>query len=180
MSSPTQRCYIFFVMCDQAPKKITEIKCHLDGREERFGCELVSMEPGEAVIRYLWHRDRPFRDGPIYLPAGDTITWAFYWEGRHFLVYKFMAADGKLFGHRLDICEDVKISSEKIIWTDLVLDLWVAPDHKIHLLDEEEVKMYKRRGLLAPRQLKIIERTKHYLLKNHKIILGEVTRAVRQ
>ena len=164
----------------RALKRITEIKRHLDGREERFECELVSMELGEAVIRYVWHRDQPFRDGPIYLPAGDTITWAFYWEGRHFLVYKFMAADGKLFGHRFDICEKVKIRPDTISWTDLMLDLWVDPRNKIHVLDEEEVEISKARGLLAPHHLKIIEQTKHHLLEKHKIILGEVTRAWRQ
>ncbi len=157
----------------KALKKITEIKRHLDGREERFECELVSMKPGEAVVRFIWHRDRPFRDGPIYVPAGDNITLAFYWEDRHFLIYKLMASDGALLGHRFDICEDVRIHSDEIIWTDLVLDLWVAPEDRIHVLDEEEVGIYKRRGLLTPRQLEIIEQTKQYLLKNHPTLIAE-------
>lgn len=162
-------------MCAKALKKITEIKRHLDGREERFECELVSMQPGEAVIRYFWHRDQSFRDGPIHLPAGDTITWAFYWEGRHFLVYKFMAADGTLFGHRFDICEGVKIHSDTIIWGDLVLDLWVDPHNRIHLLDEEEVEICKAKGLLTSPQRKIIEHTKEYLLRNYKRIIDSLT-----
>lgn len=129
------------------------------------------MKPGEAVLRYVWHCDRPFRDGPIYLPAGDNLTLAFYWEDRHFLIYKHMAPDRKLFGHRFDVCESVRIYPDKIVWADLALDLWVDPGEQIYVLDEEEVANFKARGLITPKQLEIIEQTKQYLLKNYKRLI---------
>lgn len=160
--------------------KIIEIKRHLDGRAEHFECELISMKPAEAIIRYVWHRDKPFRDGPIYLPAGDSITLAFYWEDRHFLIYKLMAADETLYGYRFDICEDVKIYSDKIIWADLIVDLWADPENKITVLDEEEVEAFKARGLLTPRQLVIIQSTTQYLLSHYQQLLAEIHHAVPQ
>jgi len=90
------------------------------------------------------------------------------------LIYKLMASDGTLFGHRFDICEGVRISSNKIRWTDLALDLWVGLDNKIYVLDEEDVEMRKARRLLSAKQLAIIEQTKEYLLKNYKRIIASL------
>ncbi len=155
-------------------KQITEIKHHLDGRIEHFICEVVELESDRAILRYKGHRDHPLRDGPLYLPAGEIVTWAFYWEGRNYLIYKLISSAGLLYGHRFDICADVCITQETIHWRDLVLDLWVDPSEQIYVLDEEEVAEYKARGLFTKKQLGVIEETKRHLLENYREILAEI------
>lgn len=154
--------------------RIMEVKRHLDGRIERFICDVVELHPDRAILSYLWHRDELLRDGPIHLPAGEILTLAFYWQGRNYLIYKLMAPNGRLFGHRFDICDDVHITRDSISWLDLALDLWVDPAGGIHVLDEEEVEAYKVQGLLTGPQLKIIQETKSHLLLNYREILAEV------
>lgn len=155
--------------------QITEIKQHLNGRTERFKCDVVELQTRNyAILRYVAQRDKPLEDGPLHLPAGAIQTLAFFWEGRNFLIYKLMSPDGKLYGHRFDVCQDVRITSENIQFVDLLLDLWVDPSGAIQTLDEEEVEMYKASGLLTEQQLAIIEETKRFLMGNYREILAEI------
>jgi len=158
--------------------QITEVKHHLDGQIERFECDVVELQPGShAILRYVGYRDKPLRDGRLYLPAGAIHTLAFFWQERDFLVYKLLSPDGTLYGHRFDVCQDVCITKEKIEFVDLLLDLWVDPSGEIHVLDEEEVEEQKARGLLTKQQLQVIEETKRYLLGNYRQILIEIAQA---
>jgi hypothetical protein len=156
--------------------QILEIKYHLDGRVERFVCAVVELTSGRAILRYVGRRHKPLTDGPLYLPAGEFVTLAFFWEGRHYLIYKLLSPSGKLLGHRFDICEDVRITQATIHWKDLVLDLWVDPFEQIHVLDEDEVEEHKARGLLSPQQLNIIQETKGFLLEHYREVLDEIAR----
>ena len=157
---------------------ITEIKHHLDGRIERFTCDVVQLLPGNfAIVRYVGQRDKPLQDGPLSLPAGEIHTLAYFWEGRNFLVYKLAPADGILLGYRFDVCQDVCITRDKIEFVDLLLDLWADPAGKIHVLDEDEVDAHITLGLLTQQQLTIVERTKRFLLENYREILAEIAQA---
>lgn len=154
--------------------RITEIKRHLDGREERYVCDLIDFVPGRAVVRFVWERDEPLRDGPIDLPAGESVTHAYFWKGRHYLVYTLMSSEGEVYGHRFDICDDVHISLAGIRWTDLLLDLWVDPAGEIHVLDEHEVDQARAAGLLTERRLTIIAEAKAHLLAHYRRVLQEI------
>lgn len=156
--------------------KITEIKRHLDGREERFQCDVLTLRADRAVVRFEFHQDDPRRDGPFYLPAGTIVTHAYFWEDRHYLVYKLMGSDGTLYGHRFDVCEHVHISRarKEVRWTDLMLDLWIDAKGAIYPLDEDEVERAHARGWLTQRQLEIIEETKAHVLEGYRRILREI------
>jgi hypothetical protein len=153
--------------------KITETKIHLDGRREPFACDALILRPDLAIVNFIWNREKPLQDGPIYLPAGEIHTRAHFWRDRNFLMYKITLADGTLLGHRFDVCEKVQISKE-ITWVDLLLDLWVEPNGQIYVLDEDEVRDFQSRGLLAKNHLQIIEDTKEHLLKNYSQIIDEL------
>jgi hypothetical protein len=157
--------------------QITEIKRHLDGREERFVCDIIELIPGErAVLHYATRLERPHRDGPLTLPAGEIHTRAYFWADRHYLVYQMRAArrDGPLLGHRFDICEDVRISPTEIMWLDLIVDLWLDPRGNAYVLDEDELARYQSRRLLTERQLRLIEETKLTLLQSYRDVLAEI------
>jgi len=154
--------------------KITEIKRHLDGRVERFVCEAVEINPQRAILHHVARRDKPLRDGPLYLPAGEIHTWALFWKERPYLIYRFASSNGVLLGDRFDICEEVRIGREEISWVDLLLDLWVGPSRrKIEVLDEGEVEAYFSRGWLKESQRLLIEETKRRLLRGYREVLEE-------
>ncbi|MBI1729152.1 DUF402 domain-containing protein [Candidatus Acetothermia bacterium] len=153
--------------------KIIETKIHLDGRREEFACDAVVLKPDVAIVNFIWNREKPLRDGPIYLPAGEIHTRAHFWRDRNYLIYKITLADGTLLGHRFDVCEKVQISRE-ITWVDLLLDLWVEPSGQIHILDEDEMHESQTRGLLTQDNLQIISSTKEHLLKKYRQIIEEL------
>lgn len=157
--------------------QITEVKRHLDGREERFVCDVIELEPERAIVRFEWKRARPLRDGPVFIPAGKSVTRAYFWAGRHYLLYRMMDLRGSLLGHRFDVSDDVRIlpKQREIRWTDLLLDLWVDPRGEIHVLDEDEVAEAHAAGLLTGRQRAIVEETRAHLLGSYRRILVETS-----
>lgn len=136
---------------------ITEVKHHLDGREERFDCELLLKRDDSALVRFVFHQDAPHKDGPFRLPAGEIVTLAAFWERRSYLIYRLLDAGGQLIGHRFDVCEDVRIGDE-IHYTDLLLDVWMPPDGTIHVLDQDEVENARISGRMTERQNAVVKR----------------------
>jgi len=155
------------------PMTITEVKRHLDGREERFECELLVKRGDLALVRFAFHQDEPHADGPFRLPAGEVVTLAAFWADRPYLVYRLIDGDGQLIGHRFDVCTDVRIDDE-IHYTDLVLDVWMPPDGSVHVLDEDEVAEAEATGVMSPQQRTVVEQAKRYLLRHADDVAGEL------
>jgi hypothetical protein len=151
--------------------KITEIKTHIDGRIEKFECELLSLSQNFAIVEFIWDRDEPHIDGPMFLPAGKIYTHAYFWEDRNYLIYKISEENGNHLGVRFDVCMNVSIEPDLITFDDLVLDLWIDSRNKIHVLDEDEVESFGVSGLLSAEQLELIEKTKTHLVENHQEII---------
>jgi len=140
---------------------IQEVKRKIDGTTQAFDCETLTVVPGErAVLSYIWDRKEPYQDGPMYLPAQPIHTVAYYWQNKNYLVYKLSSAGNNLFGYRVDVCESVVISETQIHWQDLVLDFWIDPEHKLHVLDEAEYRKACADNLLNNNQIALVEKTK--------------------
>ena len=152
---------------------VTEIKRFLDGRQELFRCEGLAVGAREAVIRFQ-HRE-PRTVGGFHFPAG-SVTYGFFWRGRHYILYRFVGPDGRLIAHRFDVVDEVRISRHRVEYLDLALDMWVDPDGRAWLEDEEEVAEYAARGLLSPQQLALVEQTRRHLAARYRrIIEGAAT-----
>ncbi|MGQ9629984.1 MAG: DUF402 domain-containing protein [bacterium] len=151
--------------------KVREIKHSPDGETLTFICEALYLGADMAVLRYV--SDRVYSFNNITLPPG-TVTEGYYWRDRNFLCWKLTGPDGKLLGHRFDICEIIRIGGDVVEWMDLALDLWVDAGGEARFLDEDEVESYRIRGALTPSQLDIISHTKEYLMGNYPAILEEV------
>ncbi len=154
--------------------QIVEVKRHLDGREERFVCELVELLPGErAVVLWRTSLEEPLRDGPLHIPSGPLVTRGYFWTDRSYLIYEMRQPhpQGKLWGHRFDICTDVSISSREIRYLDLIVDVWVDTRGGFFVLDEDELRDARARGLLAPEQLRVVEGTLQELRSRYREIL---------
>ncbi len=153
-----------------SPSEVTEVKRHLDGRVERFACELVARERHRAVVLF-YHRERR-EAGGFVLPAGGR-TYGFFWPRRPYLLYRILGPDGALILHRFDVVEGVRLGEREVSYTDLLLDLLVDPAGGLRVEDEDHVEAFARRGLLSSAQLGRIGRAKTVLLHRHRAIARE-------
>ncbi len=93
--------------------------------------------------------------GEIVLDSGYWAVW-FLFKDRPFDVGRFYRPDGTWTGYYADILEPVRwegadpTTLEPII--DLFLDLWIAPDGRYVVLDEDEFAAAASRGSLTREQ----------------------------
>ncbi len=71
-----------------------------------------------------------------FLPE-DALTER-YWFGRWYNIFALYDEAGVLKGWYANICTPISFDGRTIRYTDLDLDLWVWPDHRYRVLDEEE------------------------------------------
>ena len=151
------------------PERITEVKRHLDGREERFECEALVVAEGFAAVS--WTNPKPF--GP--LPKGST-TLGFFWRRRPYNLYRFLSPDGDVLGHRFDVVEEVEIRPGRIAYLDLLLDVRVSPTGEIDIEDDDEVRRAADKGMIDDRRLASIERAMRTITRDWRRIVREALR----
>ena len=153
--------------------RITEVKRHLDGSEERFDCELVLRRAHLLIVRFAHRRDRSA--GGFSIPRGSR-TDGFFWTGRPYCLYRMSGPDGRPIADRFDVLEKCRIGEREVSYLDLLVDLWVAPDGAVLVEDEDEVAEHVRRGLLSGEQGRRIERVTALLVRDHRRIIREAAR----
>ena len=90
------------------------------------------------TLRAVWDRARPPLDlGYVLFEPGDQFTEHFYAD-RWYNIFEIRAADGRLKGWYCNVTRPARISDGEIAAEDLALDLWVAPDGAMRVLDEDE------------------------------------------
>ncbi len=107
------------------------------------GRELISYParrlfqvPDALLMRAVW--DRPPMDLEyVRLEPGDLWLETFYAD-RWYNVFEIRAPDGRLKGRYCNITRPARIAPGEICAEDLALDLWVDPDGRTRVLDEEE------------------------------------------
>ncbi|MEX0785187.1 MAG: DUF402 domain-containing protein [Dehalococcoidia bacterium] len=150
--------------------EIVEVKRHPDGGEDRFACELVVRLPRVAVVRFVHWRGRSH--GGFSIPRG-SVTHGFFWPRRRYSLYRMAAPDGVPIADRYDIVEDARVSEREVSYLDLLLDIWIAPDGRVIVEDEDEVRDFAQRGLLSREQLATIDRARDLVLRRHRAIARE-------
>jgi predicted RNA-binding protein associated with RNAse of E/G family len=164
-------------MTSNSAADITEVKRHLDGREERFACRLVAREPNVTVVRFD-HTARRVAGG-FELPAGGR-TDGFFWPRRPYGLYRIVGPEGALILHRFDAVEAIRLSEREVSYTDLLLDVLVGPSGTVLVEDEDHVEEYVRRGLLSEAQRTRIQRARDLLLRRHRAIEREAVRLLER
>ena len=135
---------------------ITEYKHNLNKADEIFTCALVHHEAGYVVLRYDVTEDQHIRDIPI--PAGSH-TIAYYRQSEGFVLWEMYGPHGALLGRLFHLCEGPVIAGDSVHYTDLLLDLWFAPDGTVRELDRDEVEEALVSGQLSAERLAALERT---------------------
>ena len=88
------------------------------------------------VLRTAWER-APLDLGFVVLEPGDRWTEYFYAD-RWYNIFEICASDGRLKGWYCNVTRPARISGSEVAAEDLALDLWVAPDGEMQVLDEDE------------------------------------------
>lgn len=150
--------------------RIVEVKQHLDGREERFACDLVLRRAHVAVVRF--RSTEPREAGGYRIPIGSQ-TIGFFWPRRPYVLYHIQGPEGALIAHRFDVVEAVRIRNREVVYRDLLLDVWVDPAGRTTIEDEDEVAVARRRGTMSGAQADRIDATRSLLLRRFRAIIRE-------
>ncbi len=110
---------------------------------DHSGQELLSYSgrvldrPDQAIVLETgWGRDA-LDLGFVVLRPGDRWTEYFYAD-RWYNVFRIQDSEGDLKGWYCNITRPARITEREVAAEDLALDLWVAADGEILVLDEEE------------------------------------------
>ena len=98
--------------------------------------EVLDRRDDLIVLHTSWNR-KPMDLGFVVLEPGDRWTETFYAE-RWYNVFEIRAGDGHLKGWYCNVTRPARISPHEVAAEDLALDLWVAADGEMQVLDEDE------------------------------------------
>lgn len=101
--------------------------------------KLINREKNFVTVEALFNRDDlPFQE--IVLKRDDRFVETFY-SDKWFNIFEiYDRDDGKLKGWYCNITKPAEISEDEIVYSDLILDLWVSANGKQTVLDEDELE----------------------------------------
>lgn len=116
---------------------LTVIKLSPLGEEKiRYPAEIRARTTHGVILDARWNHPR--RDlGYALFEPGDHFREYFY-SDRWFNIFAIATAAGRRKGWYCNIAAPAQISSERVEQVDLLLDVWVAPDGRPLILDEDE------------------------------------------
>jgi hypothetical protein len=108
-----------------------------------------------------------FFDGEVVLTAGFQIVY-FELMGKWFTIGKIRDLEGRHTGYYCDIVTPPKLLDDGgVELTDLFLDLWVSPDLRYKVLDEEELENALQNGWITKQLYDRAEKEMKKLVRNY-------------
>lgn len=117
-------------------QSITEAKTHLSGKLEEFSCELLFADQRETVVIYRMPKAMQLED--VKIPEGCTSV-GYFWAHKPFNAYHWIDAQYRTLALYFNICDNTRISNDRIAWRDLAVDVLITPDARCRVLDEDEL-----------------------------------------
>ena len=116
---------------------ITVIKQDAGGAEKiRYQGEVLKQLPTGVVVQAKW--TLPTKElGYARFEPGDTFT-EYYYSDRWYNIFDILDVNGKRKGWYCNVAQPAVIFDDHIEQIDLLLDVWVNPQGKPLLLDEDE------------------------------------------
>ncbi len=119
---------------------ITVIKCNHDRQETwRYTGKVLDYKPDEVILEALFNRpDRPFLD--LALAYGDRFIEIYYTQHWYNVYEIHSGQNGPVKGWYCNISlpAEFDLVTGVVTYIDLALDLWVYPDGRQVVLDEDE------------------------------------------
>jgi predicted RNA-binding protein associated with RNAse of E/G family len=152
----------------QTSATITEHKTRLDGSVAEFACAALRVEPGRrAVVRYVL--DREAHVGDLVLAVG-TVTIGHFWADRSYNVYHWIAG-GRTVAYYCNVVDDTTITTDRIDYTDLTVDVLVKPSGAVMILDEDDLP-----DDLAPKRRIAIAKAMEAIIADPRGLIREIER----
>lgn len=101
-----------------------------------YAGEVLRRSDRAIVIRSTWDRE-PMDLGFVVLEPRDQWTETFY-SDRWYNVFEIRSRRGRLKGWYCNVARPARITEDEVAAEDLALDLWVAPDGDMKVLDQDE------------------------------------------
>ncbi len=116
---------------------VTVRKLDHTGREVfSYPARVVARAPHAVVLSARWTRP-PMDLGYVRLEPDDRWLETFYAD-RWYNLFEIRSADGRLKGWYANVTRPARITDDEVCAEDLALDVWVDPDGRVTVLDEEE------------------------------------------
>jgi len=147
---------------------IEEIKEHKNKETQRFLCNVLHREANYLVVSFHSEKEGNIKD--IVIPSGST-TIAHYWTDRGYVVWRMYEPEGLPIGTLFHIVKNVTITDRHVQYLDLIVDIWIAPDGKLRVLDEDELEVCKKAGLISIEEERWIKKQKTLILHNYTGII---------
>jgi len=122
----------------EAVQRIIVLKKNLSGEVTwKYNGVVLRREENFIVLEALFNRpDTPFMD--IILKENDRFVETFYSDRWYNIFEIYDRDDGKIKGWYCNVGMPAEIEDGEVSYVDLALDLWVSPDGKQIILDEDE------------------------------------------
>jgi predicted RNA-binding protein associated with RNAse of E/G family len=153
-----------------SPRTITEVKLRLRGEPKQFEVELLLREGTLTLVRFV---TQTAMKGDENRFAAGSYTYGYFWDDRSYNIYRMHLASGELYGHRFDILRDAQLEGDRLLWTDLLLDVWLYADGRIVWKDEDELAEYLREGWMSREDGELVRRTRRELERSFDHIVAE-------
>ena len=126
------------------PRRVTIQYRRLPSRVRQFQGILREETSNRLVIEQQLRVRKPRREfGKVVVGKGYLAVW-FIFRGRGYDVSKFYDRKRRFTGYYCDIIRPItrllSNATKTSIMTDLFLDLWITPDGKYLVLDEDELE----------------------------------------
>ena len=115
---------------------ITEAKTTLAGELKEFECELLFADQRETVVIYRMPETMQLED--VQIPEG-CISLGYFWAHKPFNTYHWIDSQHRTLALYFNICDNTRISVDRIAWRDLSVDVLITPDSRCRVLDEDEL-----------------------------------------
>jgi protein associated with RNAse G/E len=79
-----------------------------------------------------------------------------------------------LLGTLFHICTNVCIQEDRLSYDDLLLDIWVSPDSRVRVLDEDELQEGLAAGRINQAELSCIRGSQQYITLHYNEIISEL------
>jgi hypothetical protein len=141
-----------------------EKKLTLSGKVYLFECELLLLNSGLGVLKYII--DREYTVDGIKLQPGD-ITHALYWTKRPYTLYIWHLSRDRVV-HYFNIADRISLQPREFLWRDLAVDIVIDDGRNIRVLDEDELP-----DNLDPELFRYIQNAKASIMREYTSIIQE-------
>jgi hypothetical protein len=141
-----------------------EKKLTLSGKVYLFECELLLLDSGLGVLKYVI--DREYTVDGIKLQPGD-ITHALYWSDRPYTLYIWHLTRDRVV-HYFNIADRISLQPREFLWRDLAVDIVIDDGRNVRVLDEDELP-----DNLDPELSRYIQNAKATIMREYTSIIQE-------